>query len=202
MPVPNNILLKDHKIAVFCVPKAANTSIKIAILEALGKSPERPHSKGRFKYAGKRKILELNDWFSFTVVRNPYDRVISLWSDKCRDIQHKIFKDRDIGPFEKFEDFVKALCEIDDFDIHWVSQYDLLVADGQIAPGMVCKYERLHQDWVMIRHICKGYGLDLPALPKENTTDHEAWESYYTDETRQMIYALYEKDFEIFGYEY
>ena len=201
MPMPNNVILKDHKIAAFCVTKAANTSIKVAILDALGKPTDRPHAKGVLKYAGKRKILGFKGWFTFAIVRNPYDRMVSLWADKCRDTQHKIFKDRDIGPFDKFSDFVEAICKIKDFDIHWVSQHALIVCGGQIVPLMVGRYERLHQDWVRIRHICRGYGLDLPALPKENASNHESWESYYTTKTRDMIYKLYQKDFETFGYE-
>ena len=201
MPMPNNVVLKDYKIAAFCVTKTANTSIKVAILEALGESTDSPHAKGVLKYAGKRKILGYKGWFTFAFVRNPYDRVVSLWANKCHDEQHKIFKDRGIGPFDKFSDFVQALCKIKDFDIHWAAQYDLLVCDGQIVPNLVGKYETLHQDWVRVRHICKGFGLDLPALPKENTSEHEPWESYYTAKTRGMIYKLYQKDFETFGYE-
>ena len=58
MPVPNNILIPGHKIAAFCITKAANTSIKVAFLEALGRDPERPHKSDRFDYANKEDIDE------------------------------------------------------------------------------------------------------------------------------------------------
>lgn len=190
-------MLEDHKIAAFLITKAANTSIKVAFLEALGKRVDSPHLKSEFRYAEKDEIAALpGDWFTFAVVRNPYDRMVSLWADKCRDRHHPLFIRRGIGPFKDFNDFAKALCGRKDFDIHWVSQHETI---GEV-PDFVARHENLKGDWQIIQSRCLKHGLILPLLPVENESVHGDWRGYYTPETRKMVYARYRQDFEAFDY--
>lgn len=198
MPVPNNILIPEHKIAVFCITKAANTSIKMSFLEALGLPADNPHGLGVFQYASKEGIDSLDGWFSFAFVRNPYDRVVSLWADKCREKVHPLFAHRGMNGYKEFGDFVKALCRRKDFDIHWVSYAETLMIKGYLVPEYLFKYENLINDWKVVQLMCEKRDLIVPALPFINKSIHNPWEDYYTPELKALIYARYEKDFEMF----
>ena len=200
MPVPNNILIPEHEIAIFCPTKAANTSIKVAFLQSLGLPIDNPHGLGVFQYASKEGIDELG-WVSFAFVRNPYDRIVSLWADKCRDKVHPLFQRRGMNGYEEFGDFVKALCERKDFDIHWVSYTESLTIKGRLIPEFIFKYENLINDWKIVQIMCESRGLNVPDLPFINKSVHNHWEDYYTPELKALIYTRYEKDFKRFGYD-
>lgn len=202
MPTPNNIMIDEFKIAVFCITKAANGAIKTAFMKALGATDlSNPHDPSHFTYAGKEKIALLpDDWFTFTIVRNPYDRMVSLWANKCRDYHHIIFARHGVGPFDNFTDFAEAISKQQNFDIHWESQYETLVLDGEMVPKHLYKYERLGEVWKFIQAQCAGQGLGVPDLEVRNESSHKPWEDYYTPETRKLIYNRYRKDFETFGY--
>ena len=139
---------------MFCVTKVANSAIKVAFLEAMGNPTDKEHRKDGFEYAGKEEIAKLDGWFTFAVIRNPYDRAVSLWADKCRNKEYPRFKRAGYGAFENFTDFVHALCEREDFDIHWVSMYDTLVLDGEIVPSWLIRYENLDSGWRFVQKKC------------------------------------------------
>lgn len=142
------------------------------------------------------------DWFTFAFIRNPWDRMVSLWANKGRDQIHSTFAKRGMGPYPDFNDFVKALCERTDFDIHWVSQAESILIDGQEVPGFIGRYENLKDDWQFIQKKCLEHNLKLPDLERRNSSAHDHYRKYYSPESRDLIAGKYAQDIEAFGYEY
>jgi len=67
---------------------------------------------------------------------------------------------------------------------------------GNQLVDFVGKIENLSDDF---DHVCKRIGIDAK-LPHENASKHDAWRSYYTDETAALIAEAYAPDIEAFGY--
>jgi hypothetical protein len=81
------IVFPDSKIAYLPIPKAANSSIRAELLRLLDIDPETVAHVQAFTGFDKRPFSECvkimdEDWFFFTVVRNPFSRTVSAYMDK------------------------------------------------------------------------------------------------------------------------
>jgi len=97
MPVP--VILENHKIAFFNVPKAASTSVKHAFHVVLYGKPYDPadyggrniHKLYKVKIPVTREDIEaLHGYWKFTIVRDPAKRILSAYSNRVlhhRDMQ-------------------------------------------------------------------------------------------------------------------
>jgi hypothetical protein len=155
--------------------------------------------------------------YIFTVVRNPYDRLLSRYSHLCRRISElnngekiKNFpQDKNIlnyfngFPIEiknfKFKDFVKFTQTV--FDPHWEPQVDKFErqVDSLVNINYIGRFENLQEDFDII---CDKIGIPRQKLPHKNKSKHKHYTEYYDDETRQIVAEKYAKDIEYFGYEF
>lgn len=216
MADPNNIILPAYKIAGFLLAKCGQTSIKTAFLRGLGVTRSLAYGAPGvaklingdtvFQYADKQTISELGpDWFKFTIVRNPWERAVSIWANK-------VYSPPDImgigfAGFQRgcsFDAFVKHLVKYtspnEGSNIHWRGQAYSITVDGEIVPGFVGKMENLDEDWGVIQKECAARGLELPSLLQRNKTDHPG--KTYTKRTKAMIAKHYAEDIKAFGYDF
>ena len=144
---------------------------------------------------------QYKNYFKFTFVRNPYDRLVSFYENIVQ--KHNRFREyylfgylrRDKG----FPDFCKKVCRIPFClaDMHFESQYYLLYdKQGNCRVDHIGKYENLAEEYEWIR---EKYG--LAPLGRLNPSGKRNWMDYYTRKTAQLVYKKYRKDFETFGYE-
>jgi hypothetical protein len=189
------------------IPKACNTSIKskLIFLET-GKTVEDPHAKaldiqtltpGTLTSSVRRKN------FIFTFVRNPWDRMVSLWSDKCgpgSDIDLTRWGIEQGMPFDRFVDQV---CSFPDSwaDIHFQSQISLLLHRKRLLPSFIGRFESLSRDWEIVMN-----AITLPdananrELPKIKATQHGAYRDYYSQTLAMKIGARFASDASMLGY--
>jgi hypothetical protein len=150
-----------------------------------------------------------NNMFTFAFVRNPYARLVSeyFWKRKDGDVRLGI-NCRQIS----FSQFIKTLqikfknllaqpqAEVS----HYLPQY-LFICDSEdkIMIDFVAKYEDGLENGLTIALGKVGIKLNLPIkLSKSNSTSQvrDHYSTYYTSETQEIVYKLYEKDFTIFNY--
>ena len=171
------------------------------------------------KNAGEHFIKEItldevNSYFVFTFVRNPFSRFVSFFqyiyssqnggyhADNKRHLNYKGQLNFWLHEVSSFSELVYKNSKLADChsDIHAFPQH--LVTDSfQLSGGkidFIGKYETLRQDFEPIRQ-----KFNLLSLEHQNKSEgeHEDWRDYYTPKTAKMIYQRYRKDFEMFGYE-
>lgn len=183
------------------VPKAANTSI----LDTLRKNFEIKKTKTGSEY-------------SFSIVRNPYDRLVSCYTEKILDPFHRkrdniskeheyynrLILEEGFFPKESFKSFVKKVCKISDrrSDKHFRSQHCFLLdKKGRWIPDFLGKFENLEEDF---KKICKKMGVSKPpSLPhKRKSKRIDGYRDYYDEETKRLVERRYKKDLELFGYKF
>lgn len=63
-------------------------------------------------------------------------------------------------------------------------------------PNFIGKFENLTEDWKILQ---EKFG--FADLPHKNATSKDDWRDYYDVKTAKLVYKIYKKDFETFGYE-
>jgi hypothetical protein len=131
-----------------------------------------------------------NEYKSFSIVRNPWDRVVSDFF-YC--------KKENYVPVElTFRN--EVLYNKDNFERWKQPCYNWLTLNGEVAVQNILRFENLQSDF---EKMCKQ--LELPDginLPHLNKTKHKHYTEYYDEETKQIVAEKYAKDIEYFGYEF
>lgn len=137
------------------------------------------------------------DYFTFTVVRNPLDRMVSNWSmftqkkNRMRVLSDLIGKDVEGMGFAEF-------CEITRqyHNHHWEPQTAYIPTDFTGLPTVDCiaRLENFSTDWA---HIAHRLGTDIP-MSRENPSIRGDYNEYITADTRKQLLIDYQKDFRSF----
>jgi len=220
LPRPSGAYISHkHKVVYYTIPKAACTTIKlfIGLIEGTATWKDNPHelSMLRLSLPEARSIL-YKDYFHFTFVRNPYDRLLSCYMDKIYEVGLCDHDDREFanGEFRQFlveygrlgyremsfADFIWFVTRVPDrhCDRHFIPQHYLLNLD---LLNFVGHFENLNQDFLYVR---KQIGLsdDTLQLQKINASKHGPYQNYYNDKLRKMVARKYARDLEIFNYDF
>ena len=159
---------------------------------------------------------------SLSIVRNPYDRLVSTYSYlKKGDPEKAVNKSFDIwfeyylGENSKHLNALLTLNELsttsqiqkfkspsNEINVGWMfflPQYYHLTFNGKIVIKEILRFENLKEDFN--KFILK-YNLELVDLPHENSTDHDHYSTYFNDKQIEIVKQVYKKDFDIFGYKF
>lgn len=146
-----------------------------------------------------------NNYFKFSFVRNPWDRLVSTYHF-CRQAHLKMNLQRwaaeHLSQYEDFESFVRGFVNPEAIYGHhiFVPQHEFVCKEaGTLAVDFLGRYENLAQDFAHVRHTLGDPGTDLSHL---NATKRRDYSRYYTKETQAMVARAYRKDIELFGYQF
>ena len=138
-----------------------------------------------------------NNYFVFTFVRNPFDRLVSAWNMFVKKEKVKT----------KFSDFIESrgvgclMYEDGTFtNDHWFPQskyveYD----DGEKFINFVGKFENLKEDW---KTLAKKYKLNKNLLFLGGKSNHKHYRQYYNNKLIKIVSEIYKRDLELFNYEF
>lgn len=138
---------------------------------------------------GKEKY---NDFFKFTFVRNPWDWQVSLYEYMLQSENH--YQHELIASMKSFEEYIEWRVTQDKN-----LQKDFLVDDkGKIIVDFIGTFEKLDRDF---QNICETLQLS-EKLPHVNKTNRRNYQSYYNDNSKNMIYEHFKEDIEMFHYDF
>lgn len=198
-------LSNKHK-ALFIHPiKTAGTSIEVA-LEVCGENCFKVF-KNHATITDAEYILNLNLFFKFSSVRNPWDWEVSHYHWILQ--QHKIDPNRGKNPaydtvskYDCFDDYVKNCLGIGIVKFDDQTSY-LIDKSGKIAVDKLIKYENLEQDFISA---CSSFmsedELDRVRLKHFLKTEREHYKEYYSKESKEIIEKLRSEDIKNFNYQY
>jgi hypothetical protein len=133
-------------------------------------------------------IINKHDWF--TVVRNPYERIVSQYNwhiSRLREaIEVNTYLHRELEKYDPH--FTYSSC-------HFTEQHRYLEPQYNIR---VLRYENLKEDF---NSLMKEYGYNIVLNKKVNVSIKVASLYDLSLETIELINKVYEKDFTTFGYE-
>ena len=176
------------------INKTAGTSIGNAI-----GLPVKHHQTAR-EIIAKIGRDKWNTAYKFTLVRNPWDKVVSHYQYRrkrnktevaTRNVSFSEWVKKTYGPDKDpfFYNNPKAFQP----QVEWLKD-----DQGRIAIDFIGKFESINDDFDQIKSII-GIEAELPHL---NASKRAGYQSYYDDETRQIVARWFHEDIEAFGYSF
>lgn len=234
------IISDEASFVYFVVPKVACSSIKTALLslfdlDAARSEPVRDddapdldvhrlfagsgYQINRNQLARRMARREFREHFKFAFVRNPWDRLVSCYTNKVMDAKETQATEPPFRhvPSEKgsrlyrgmpFAEFVETIYEIPDEEsnMHFVSQHQVVCGPGEdrhIMADFVGRFENLAADFAVVaERIGGGKRLELPHKLRSASRRSRPYTEFYDDRLRALVYERYRDDVEIFDYSF
>lgn len=138
-------------------------------------------------------------YFKFAFVRNPWDWFVS---QHFYNLQKQYATHDDTRPFTP-EDILRTYNFLRRYKgVPWASSACqngfLCDEDGNILVDFLGRFEHLAEDFAKVQSRLE---VQL-TLAHINSSAHRQYRLYYTNETRELVGALYRRDIEIFGYDF
>ena len=176
--------------------------------------------KGKLRYYYSHQDIDpvvLDEYFSFTFVRNPYTKLFSAYCYLNRHISTDLenptirgSKD-DENYYRDFNTFVKNYSKVNNIAFYhaFITQYEqLLSPNGSIQISYIGRTENLDDDFCRILTI---NGIDIHSKHSSQIFDEEKKnatrmekdkriQDFYNEDTFCFVNSFFEKDFDTFGY--
>lgn len=203
------IISDRHRFIAVTIPKAGSTSLIRALYRAPVVDLQTRILEGALEeIRNSRPILQ--SYFTFGFVRNPWDRVVSCYYDKIRNVNfnhrvHIIEQHRGLSPEMTFSDFVSWLVSAeggdDKADRHWLSQHRFFTDQtGRVLCDFVGRMERFADDF---NDVCARLELPEMKIPHSHRSKRTAnYREYYTARDQNLVAQRYRRDIELFDYEF
>ena len=111
--------------------------------------------------------------FSFSFVRNPFDRLIAAYNNKVieNEAPPQPMQNMGITHGMSFEAFLDVLIDtpLKKYDVHVLPQSQLICIGDQIVPKFVGRVEQIDEHWAELRDILARKGITvMESLPQKN----------------------------------
>ncbi len=133
-----------------------------------------------------------DSYYSFAVVRNPWDWQVSLYNFMYHHSDHPLHEEiRGIGGFDNYID---SLCT------RRISQQKLFICseEGRLLVDKVLRFENICLDF---SDVCSELGIRA-SLQHANAFSHDNYREYYSQRSIDSVAAVFREDIEFFGYDF
>jgi hypothetical protein len=154
----------------------------------------------------KRKVSSevWSEYFKFSITRNPWDRIVSLFSWEARnrpELKPQRTLLHTLGmPFDEFGAITARFREF--VNSEWKTNDRFYVLEGQCCVDFVIRYEHLADD---LAEVCRTVGLPAITLPRLKAglrgSKHH-YSEYYDEASKQLVGARHANDLRLFGYKF
>jgi len=175
----------NGKVVFVHIPRTAGTSIESSLIRV-------PDEHKHLRASQLKNIVgeAWEDAYKFTFIRNPFDRVISLFhAPYYRDIN--ILSDKSLAFF--LDNYFLPVWE------HGFTQHDYL--DCSIDD--IFFFEKSRQEFDRLNIKLSPFGAKIDHSIRLRSNNRQAgYRDFYNSSTRKTVEVLYEEDFTRFGYDF
>lgn len=166
---------------------------------------------------------KVDDIFKFTIVRNPYERMLKLFLFKLQngefkpsanepgyDESQKLYRGKHITDAvladwrdHMFTDFLEGTRNVKQMGVRtFFGAYQMCVWDNKVQMDHIMRYENFAEDLdELFNKLDLPPAVDIPVTNSTRAVDEETLKNFYNDHNRKIIETRYIADFEHFGYE-
>ncbi len=190
-----------YKCIFIHIPKAGGVSLAYELFGNLGGGHQAIYSY-YLVYSPK----EFNEYYKFSIVRNPWDRIVSAYFFLKEGGFHEHDRSwfvENLSIFTDFEDFVLNWVNKKNVYsyIHFIPQFEFLTLGG--AKLLVDKVYKFEEMPIVIKELNKKLKTKLRGHKKNTTKGRRPnYHEYYSHKTRKIVADVYKKDINCFGYSF
>ena len=147
-------------------------------------------------------------YFKFSIVRNPWEIVVSRYNWNKRNEE---------GSIEDFREWLKTYCSeeavwgpahycVNDIQVgytHMGVLHRIRSTYGEIGLDYIARFENIKEDF---KYICDKIGIDRIELPHKKKgfkpTWHKHYTEYYDDKSVELVNEYFSADLDIFNYKF
>lgn len=151
------------------------------------------------EYKDHLSIRRWNKRFKFSIVRNPWDKVVSQYFHRVKTNQTGLGDN--LIDFQKWVKLTYGEQNPKYYDDpkYFIPQLNWLTNEkGEIIVDFVGRFENLENDFQLI---CERIGRHVD-LPFVNKSEHREYQFYYDDTTKEIVRKWFEKDIDLFNYSF
>lgn len=183
------------------IPKTGGVAIQNTLFNSFG--------GGHYTIQNYQPILGqrlFNEYFKFSFVRNPWDRLLSAYCFLKRGGMNPFdaqFSETQLKQFDDFNDFVENWVNSENIKTftHFKKQCDFLLNNkNKIDLDFLGYYENLNQDFEVIKqHLKMPSALQLKWL-NASSLERKNYKDYYNETAQKIVSKVYEQDIDLFKY--
>lgn len=221
-----NYLHGGVKYIYICVARCCSSTINFTLNHTACPEPKF-HHMGLCDFSNYFPEINIDEYFKFAFVRNPWDRFVSLYHNfyysshiSCKnrgrngknEVMHYSGREEKYKTLfwksKTFEDFC-IRCEREPWDggqmiidePHFKPQFNFVSINNKIEMDFIGRYENINEDWQeLCRHLnIEGCSLNAHILSSKRSKDYR---QYYNKQTRECVERMYAKDIKSFRYEF
>lgn len=136
---------------------------------------------------------EFRACYRFMFVRNPWDRMVSMFLLAKSGQVPRLTSRLRMTPYTTFREFLDR----DYWGVHKPQVTWLFGPRGEVLATQVFRFERYLDG---IKAVCQRFHLDIRNLPHRMATPHAHYTTYYDRDTRRIVTKRFAQDSEYFGY--
>jgi hypothetical protein len=164
---------------------------RVGLITSLSWQPYAGHisASNIIKQIGKE---EFEEYFSFAIVRNPWDWQVSLYKYMLKNKKHH--QHQYILSLKDFDEYIKWRCKNE------IRLQKKFICDrhDNILVDFVGRFENLENDF---QYICSSIGVST-RLPKLNVSNKKNYRKFYTKELKELVRVAFQADIDYFGYDF
>jgi hypothetical protein len=191
----------QHRCIFVHIPKCAG----ISLVRSLFGDFDCGHTNLR-RYQIMFAPAEFNSYFKFTIVRNPYDRLVSAFlflKGGGVNEKDKQWAEKNLSPYDTFDAFAREGLGRGNIRraLHFRPQSNFICARKH-RPGLdfIGYYENLQADFAIIS---QRLGMNASLVESNRNVSREKdYRQYYTDASRKIVADFYADDLRILGYDF
>ena len=180
------------------IPKCAGSSIKEMLQDLNEKEDIHSKLKDDIKVLKEKNIKNIDKYFIFTVLRNPWDRMVSYYFF-YKDI---IKTNEDIAVKAKkfnFKNWIDCIYENPTkFSFMYDNYLDYISYENNVIIDYTINFHEFSKDVEFLKELLR---FNAPTL-HINPSKHEFYKKYYSDKEIEMISEIYKRDIEFFDFSF
>jgi len=195
-----------HPLLFIHIPKCAGGSVKYFFNISRHGSDNLGHHGLKFY----NKNFEINNFFKFVSLRNPWDRLVSLYKFRITNCERhggnywrKIKKSK-----MNFKDWIVYLEQEPKINKFFYKNYvDFISCKKSINIDYIINFHDFDKDFKFIKILSTNKNRNTKMGLEEkkiyyHTSNHKNFKYYYNSQTIEIISKIHKRDIDLFGYDF